>query len=107
MECYGFIVNGLISDNEKDAWKTFDIDLGIKLKWIKGYKYWRVVPTLNKQMDFESNKSLYRVRAGIIVSEIKIKGLIEMSAEKPYPKPDKKIDEYVSSLGEFPEKSRR
>lgn len=76
--------------NEKNAWEYFDEELKYWLYWLKGYKYWRVLPKLRVstfpwiEVSYRS-KCNYQVTARIIISEEKIKGYTEVSLVKPYP----------------------
>lgn len=84
-EAYHFYCSGLSYESEEEAWKNFDYELKLQLKWIRGYKYWRLAPNFSRNNDFDTEHVTYRVYSRIIAFEKPINGLVEVSDEKPYP----------------------
>lgn len=70
--------------SEKDAWGRFDRKLKNLLGWIRGYKYWRVLPISESLKDFEFNTEIFKIYSRIIASKKRIKGLQEVRIGQPY-----------------------
>lgn len=64
--------SGIDYDTPEDAWASFINTFKYLCTWLRGYKYWRVTPVLDSQVDFETNKTIYRVYARFILSSVKI-----------------------------------
>jgi hypothetical protein len=81
------VITSGVCTSEKNAWEYFDEELKYWLYWLKGYKYWRVLPKPQKNAWWQEadHEHKYRVTARIIISEEKIKGYMEVSLAKPYP----------------------
>ena len=85
MERFAFLVSGLESHTESEAWETFDIQLAMYFKWIRGRKYWRSVPKLIKTTDFDKEDQAWIVQARIISCDEVIPELDEAIVGRPYP----------------------
>lgn len=82
IDTYNQIVRGIECDSEKEAYDTFNQELLEIHKWVKGYKYWRKIPTL------QAYSGKYLVVARIICSMEKLDNLTVVTEEWPYGKED-------------------
>lgn len=103
-KAFPFICTGESWESEQEAWERFDEQLAENLYWTKGFKYWRVIPTLEKTQDFESLDVIYRIYARILTTKDAIKGWKEVKHGYPYNDAESfaKEDNLIP-LGEIPE----
>lgn len=59
----------LYNDTLEKVIEHFYRELKTYLKWIKGYKYWRMEPKLNYTRNFETNKEFFRIYSRLFALE--------------------------------------
>lgn len=106
-DCYPLSVAGFESDNEEDAWNTFEKNLKGVMEWVRGHKYWRGFPILNSLVDFNINEKKCRVYSRIIATKKPVRGLVRVKMGRPYPE-TKEEDRFESgTIVEFEGKSSK
>lgn len=75
------------ASSEEEAWEVYDREIEFALKFINGYTYWRSLPVINKEGDFASGETIYRVFSRIFsVLEPLDGGALPINLDEPYPK---------------------
>lgn len=55
-------------DNEQSAWEEYIQQFIHLCTWLRGFKYWRVKPEVNSQINFDTNKTMFRIYSRLILS---------------------------------------
>ena len=101
---FPFICTGESFESEQEAWERFDENLADMFYWVRGCKYWRVIPTFEKIQDFDSLEVIYRVYSRIISTKDVIKGWKQINLGYPYDDAEScfEKDTFIT-VGELPE----
>lgn len=84
METTGFIICSPECDTEEEAKAIFIDKLKWALRWLNGYKYWRKLPELVQNKNFEAGNTVYVMRARLVIAKSPIDGKKTASADEPF-----------------------
>lgn len=87
-KAFPFLCSGFSYDSTKEAWEDFYENLQEMVGWIKGYKYWRMIPELETDICFDTQTKIHRVFARVIATKDKTEGEEEITIKPPYKTPD-------------------
>jgi hypothetical protein len=73
-------------ETPNEAWDNFQEKLDIIFAVVKGFMYWRVAPHLNYTIDFDTNKTIFKVESRITISDIKLPNVKQIKQYPPYEK---------------------
>lgn len=97
VETTGFIICTPECESEEEAQIIFMAKLKWALKWLNGYKYWRTLPEIVKNENFDVGETVYVMKARIILTESLINNGKEISADEPFSNQSCLLDNYPSS----------
>ena len=88
-------------ESKQDAWDKFNEELEYHFNFINGYKYWRSIPRIVVDKNYEDDEITYSVISRIYASLDPLDGHYPVELDKPFPvKLENKFEDHVT-LGNF------
>jgi len=87
-------------ESKQDAWDKFNEELEYLLSYINGYKYWRTIPRINVDKNYEDDDVTYSVKARVYASLEPLDGHSSVELDKPFPtKLENKLEDITTLVG--------